>query len=176
MISSQFPLQSFMLWIFEREGEFTDDEKDSGNWTGGKVGVGQLNGSKYGISAASYPALDIKSLTRDGATRCYENDYWKKAGCDKLPPKIAFAHADAAVQHGQVQAIKLLQRAVGAVEDGQLGPATLNSVKSKDPDYVLEQLLAERLAHYMRLPPDKTGPFAKGWSVRLVKLCKEIYS
>lgn len=41
----------------------TDDRNDKGNWTGGRVGVGQLKGTKYGISAAAYLHLGIKSLT-----------------------------------------------------------------------------------------------------------------
>ncbi|WP_236513543.1 glycosyl hydrolase 108 family protein, partial [Escherichia coli] len=56
--------QAFKVTI-GHEGSFTLNKNDAGNWTGGKVGVGQLKGTKYGIAANSYPNLDIKNLTLD---------------------------------------------------------------------------------------------------------------
>jgi lysozyme family protein len=41
-----------MLPLIEHEGGFQNDPDDSGNWTGGKVGVGELKGTKWGICAA----------------------------------------------------------------------------------------------------------------------------
>ena len=53
---------------FAAEGETLDrTPSDRGNWTSGVIGVGTLVGSKFGISAATYPTLDIPNLTRDGA-------------------------------------------------------------------------------------------------------------
>lgn len=41
--------------VFERlmphEGGFQCDPKDRGNWTGGRVGVGELKGTNRGIAA-----------------------------------------------------------------------------------------------------------------------------
>lgn len=42
------------------EGGFTQDPRDPGNWTGGRIGHGQLRGTQHGISAAAYPNLDIR--------------------------------------------------------------------------------------------------------------------
>ena len=49
------------------EGKFQANPKDRGNWTGGKEGSGKLSGTKYGVSAAAYPSLDINSITLDDA-------------------------------------------------------------------------------------------------------------
>jgi lysozyme family protein len=35
-------------------------------------------GTKFGISSAAYPNLDIKNLTRDDAIKIYYYDYWLK--------------------------------------------------------------------------------------------------
>ena len=51
--------------LIGNEGEFDDSPKDRGNWTGGAIGVGELRGTKYGISAAAFPTLDIKAITLD---------------------------------------------------------------------------------------------------------------
>jgi hypothetical protein len=37
------------------EGGLSMDERDPGNWTGGAIGKGELRGTKYGISAQTYP-------------------------------------------------------------------------------------------------------------------------
>jgi hypothetical protein len=36
------------------EGGYSNDPDDPGNWTGGKVGVGRLLGTKFGIAAKGY--------------------------------------------------------------------------------------------------------------------------
>ena len=104
--------------LFGHEGGYTDDRNDPGNWTGGKVGEGQLKGTKYGISAASYPSLEIKNLTLDQAKAIYEADYWAKAGCPDMPPRLAYACFDAAVNNGVGRAVRWLQGAIGAPQDG----------------------------------------------------------
>src|SRR5215472_15646734 len=124
-------LRSFKLLV-GHEGGFTDDPRDAGNWTGGKTGQGQLKGTKYGISAASYPALDIKNLQLNEAQAIYEKDFWEAVGCSDLPPRLAFAVFDAAVNNGTVRAVRWLQLAVGAAEDGIYGPATKVRGRARD--------------------------------------------
>ena len=82
------------------EGGYQDIPNDSGNWTGGKVGVGINKGTKYGISAASYPDLDIKNLTMEQADAIYFRDYWQASGADKLPWPACLLVFDTAVLHG----------------------------------------------------------------------------
>lgn len=50
-------------------------------WEGG---YNESEESKYGITKMFYPNLDIKNLTVDNAKKIYYQDYWLKAGCDKL--------------------------------------------------------------------------------------------
>lgn len=82
------------------EGGYQAVENDSGNWTGGAVGEGELKGTKYGISAASYPHLDIKNLTLEQANEIYYRDYWKASGADQLPWPACLIVFDTAVLHG----------------------------------------------------------------------------
>ena len=59
--------------VFDRtigsEGGFQADRRDRGNWTSGEVGKGELKGTKYGLSAMTYPDLDIKAITLQQARR-----------------------------------------------------------------------------------------------------------
>jgi len=82
------------------EGGYTRNAVDPGDWTGGAVNVGDLKGTKYGISAASYPMLDIASLTLDQAQAVYKRDYWDRIGADALGSALALLAFDAAVNNG----------------------------------------------------------------------------
>ena len=48
--------------------------------------------------------------------------------CPDLPPPLAFFHFDAAVNQGVTGAARMLQQAVGADIDGEIGPLTLAAV------------------------------------------------
>ena len=115
------------------EGGFSMDPHDPGNWTGGKVNAGVCKGTKFGISAASYPALDIANLSRDDVKPIYQHDYWGRAGCDFVPDPIKYDLFDMAVNSGQGNAIRTLQRAVGANPDGVFGQETAVALSSADP-------------------------------------------
>jgi lysozyme family protein len=165
--------------IFERcfaivvgeEGGFGADPNDPGNWTGGAVGVGQCNGTKYGISAASYPTLNIETLTLAGAQQIYQKDYWSAAGCDQVEPGLAFLLFDAAVNNGVRQAVKFVQDAVGVTADGRFGPLTLQAVQqaiASDRIAVYRRAIARRINFMAQLPTWVT--FGGGWSERLAGL------
>ena len=151
--------------LIGHEGGFQDMKNDRGNWTGGHPGAGELKGTKYGISAKSYPTLDIKSITLDQARAIYRRDYWGPAGCDMLPEPLKFPVFDLAVNSGPGRAARLLQRAVGALEDGSIGPKTLMSIHNMPVDRVLRRLDAHRL---LLMAGDPTWPaFGRGWVTRV---------
>lgn len=155
---------------FERlighEGKFTDNPKDDGNWTGGKQGRGQLKGTKYGIAAASYPHLDIKNLTLQQAKAIYREDFWDVIG--SAHGAIKFQLFDAAVNHGRGNAVRFLQRAVKAADDGIWGPrsqAALNDMQQRNGhNDVLLRLMAYRFKFWASL--SKFDVFGRGWTNR----------
>lgn len=153
-------------YVVGREGVFDDDPDDTGNWTGGKYGVGELKGTKYGISAAAYPSLDIKNLTMDQAKEIYWRDYWQKAGCDSLSDPLALCVFDAAVNQGVGRAIKCLQRAAGVNDDGKVGPHTRQAVSRLDPIVGVEYFQAERILEYVHA--GTWEKYKRGWMRRVV--------
>lgn len=153
------------------EGDLSLDPEDRGNWTSGEVGKGTLKGTKWGISAASYPQLDIQGLAWRDALEIYRRDYWQRAGCDNMPPRVAVAVFDMAVNHGVSNAVKMLQEVVGTTKDGIIGPRTLAAVRSANQEDLVVDLLRVRLDFYRGL---KTYPrYGKGWQRRVLKLCME---
>lgn len=130
--------------IFKNEGEYQCLYKDRGNWTSGKVGVGECKGTKYGICAMSYPNLDIKNLTEWDAKEIYHRDYWLKYKCDKLPDALSVAVFDYAVNSGK-QCIYDLQASLGVTVDGIIGNQTIGMANTKPIPDVLKDYMLRRL-------------------------------
>lgn len=162
--------QDFLL-CFDRlighEGGFQRIRSDRGNWTSGRVGEGQLKGTKFGISAMSYPHLDIENLTLEQAQAIYWEDFWRRLGCDKFHLAIGFQLFDAAVHHGPGNSARFLQRAVGVVDDGDVGPLTQDAVAVMDVDDVMVLFNCERLEFLTKTRLWRE--MGRGFTLRVVK-------
>jgi lysozyme family protein len=155
--------------VIGAEGGFTANPADPGNWTGGAVQVGRLLGTKYGISAASYPNLDIEALTLSQAQALYEQDYWTPVQGDHLAAPLAMLMFDAAVNAGVPRAVRWLQEALGVTEDGIFGPETLKGANAVPIVWVLcAEVLARRIDSTALLPTWRS--FGLGWARRLARL------
>jgi lysozyme family protein len=139
--------------LIGHEGGYTPGKGDPGGET------------CWGISKRSYPKLDIASLTQADAKAIYLRDYWRPAGCDLVPPAIAFDLFDMAVNSGVTRAVKTLQRTVGTVEDGKLGPLTLAAAAKLDPARAVARFNGVRLAFMVGL--DVWPTFSRGWALRI---------
>ncbi|HEX8812876.1 MAG TPA: glycosyl hydrolase 108 family protein [Terracidiphilus sp.] len=159
--------QAFEI-VIGHEGKYSDNSRDPGNWTGGQTGRGQLRGTQYGISAASYPKLDIASLTLDDARALFKADYWDRLHCDEMDPGLALVAFDASVNNGVGAAIKWLQAAVRVKVDGVFGDVTLAAVQIANPVETLVELHAARINMMAKLPTWQT--FGAGWSRRLARI------
>lgn len=155
-------------FVLGAEGSWSADPNDKGNWTGGSVLSGELRGTKYGISAASYPDLDIENLTLDKAEAIYRADYWAKIRGDEIPPVIAMFAFDCAVNQGPGTAIRLLQKTYGTGVDGIFGKKTLAAILAADEMGPPLDFLARRAVLYAQL--DEFPVDGLGWMRRLFRL------
>ncbi len=148
------------------EGGYTNDSRDPGNWTGGKVGAGVLRGTKYGISAASFPTLDIASLTLDQAKAIYHPKYWVPIAGDSLPPPVALVLFDCAVNQGLGAASIILQAALGVAQDGAIGPVTVAAAAryANAPTPQVIEICARRALRYAA---GDVATYGLGWFRRL---------
>lgn len=152
------------------EGGFQNDPADKGNWTGGKIGVGELKGTKYGICAMSYPDIDIQNLTVDEALNLYRKDYWLKCKCDRLPDALSVAVFDYAFNSGAKKAIKDLQKCLDVVVDGIIGNQTIGASYSKPLKITLDRYIEERKSFLIGLPT--FSKYGNGWMSRVEKIKK----
>lgn len=152
---------------FERlighEGSFQADPADAGNYA-----MGKLVGTKWGISARTYPTLDIEALDLEDAKRIYRRDFWGKAGADLVPLGMKFDLFDTAVHSGVGRAITLLQRAAGATPDGVLGPKTALAISHMDPVRLFARFNGHRL-DFMNNNPTTWAAFGRGWAQRIAE-------
>jgi lysozyme family protein len=143
--------------VLESEGILSEDPRDTGGVT------------KFGISHASYPHLDIRALTRQEAIDIYRRDYWAKTGAliEDIDPSLAIALFDFGVNSGPATAVTTLQKTLGVQADGVIGPKTRAAIQKAD-DSLLVRFLADRL---LMMATFKTFPVhGKGWYRRVAGL------
>lgn len=158
------------------EGGYQCDPDDKGNWTGGEIGVGELKGTKYGISAASYPDLDIKNLTPEKAKEIYYRDWWMKLRLNGvLSPRIAAEIFDTCVNCGKVAGVRIAQESLAIVGrpvsvDGIMGPKTLKAINAYPyQNDLLIVLNGEQYVYYKQLIQEnpRFQKYARGWRKRV---------
>lgn len=128
----------FIERVLGAEGGYVNDPRDPG---------GETN---WGISKRTYPKVDIKSLTRDGAIAIYQKDFWDAIEGDLLPPIVAFQLLDMAVNQG-VDAANATNQMVDDLSD--------------DPVVQVALIIAERLDRYTHLALFST--YGRGWTRRI---------
>lgn len=148
--------QAFQL-LLEREGGYVSHPSDPG---------GETN---HGITArvarqAGYMG-NMRDLPLETAKQIARNQYWNAVRAEELPEQVRFDVFDAGYNSGPKQAIKWLQRAAGATDDGIFGPGTLAAVDKMDPDVLLRRFNGNRLRFFTSLPT--WGAFGKGWANRI---------
>lgn len=151
-------------FVLSQEGEWSHDPRDAGGT------------ARYGISSRAHPDVDLKTLTPEGAIAIYKARYWDLLGLDGLPPPLALAVFDGAVQHGPGQGVRLLQSALVVPRDGVIGPQTRRAAATLSWSTILVRYLAYRQQLYHGLPG--YGVFGLGWTRRLFALqarCYEIF-
>jgi lysozyme family protein len=122
--------ETIIPFTLANEGGYSNDYNDPGNWTGGAVNSGVLKGTKYGISAESFPDLDIINLTLSSAESIYKTKYWDVNNLDSIDAGLSYLIFDAAVNSGNIEGVSLIQQVVGVNQDGDLGPITQAAIAS----------------------------------------------
>jgi lysozyme family protein len=171
-------------YIGRWEGVYSGDPDDAGNWTGGKIGVGRLVGSQYGVTAAAIAELrnipiakvgtaTIASITIDEAARLALQRYYLKPRLDMLPWNAVTASVmDFGWGAGPAQAIKLLQRILDVADDGEMGPVTARAyrdlIDAQGEVFVAGAWWTVRDTFYELIiaKTPTNGKFEKGWDNR----------
>ena len=149
--------------IFDRlighEGGYVNDPRDPGGETNWGV-------TKRTAMANGYTG-NMKTMTRQQAYEIYRRAFWLRYNCEQMPDAVAYQFFDAAVNHGFGNASRMLQRAVGVLDDGIIGKYSLEAINHNPISDTLMVLNGERLNFYTRLK--NFDRYGKGWVDRVAQ-------
>jgi lysozyme family protein len=143
------------------EGPDSDDPHDPGGYT------------RFGIAQRHHPDVDVRRLTRDGAEALYWSRYWSACRCSDLPPAVAIALFDTAVNVGVSRAIDLLQQAAAvpaARRAPRVGQLTLDGARRRPALEIAQDLLQARARYYLSKDSAHEERYERGWLARVVAL------
>lgn len=161
--------------VLAHEGGFVDDPDDRGgatNW-----GVTQAVWEDF--LEDEFTSEDVKGFTREQAIELYKEEFWIPSQAEKLPEEIREIYFDMCVNHGQRNAVKILQCAVNAKGgnlevDGGIGPNTIKASSGLK----LWEVQVERSGFYWNLvfvgsfysKRNSQEKFIRGWIRRCFNL------
>ena len=146
--------------LLGNEGGYTNNPADPGGETNWGVTWPVL---RQAMGEGIVPAgTTIATLTRDQAKAIYLAYFWNPIG--DAHPAIKFQVFDFAVNSGIQTAIRKLQAAIGAADDGHWGPASAAALAAMDVNDVLMRFMAQRLRFWVKCTawPSMGG----GWANR----------
>lgn len=179
------PYELGLHFVLEHEGGFVDHPDDPGGATNHGISLRFLRDLPDGDidGDGDVDADDIRSLTPAVAGKFYKARFWDKVGCDRLPPAVAVAVFDAAVNCGTSRAVRWLQEAcnmMGAhlLVDGVSGSKTYAATVAlgRDKGEPLALLCGLRRQEYYNALAGKKEfrTFHLGWTRRVSSLLQRI--
>lgn len=157
--------------VLKEEGGYVNDPADSGGAT--NRGVTQDNYNRY-RDRVNQDRRHVRYLTLQETEAIYDT-YWKDCKADQMPAGINIMHFDFAVNAGPRQAALTLQRCVGVLDDGVIGPKTLAAVAEKNGESLIKAYAESRRGFYRNLAErrPKDRKFLNGWLLRTNRVEKK---
>jgi len=153
-----------LVMASEGGAKFTDDPKDRGGKT------------RYGISKRRYPDEDIQNLTEARARFLYKRDYWDRiCGDSIIHQETAEVIFDTCVNFGVSAGSKLVQKILGVVVDGWIGPKTIAALNAvAQPNDFLKSLALMKISRYTMICTKyrEQQRFLMGWIKRALRGCQ----
>ena len=146
-----------LKFVLHHEGGWSDHPRDPGGAT------------MKGVTLAVYKEYLGREVSKEELRLIpdahlhdlYRTRYWNKVRCDELAPGVDLSVFDLAVNGGPGRAAKLLQRCVGAVEDGAIGPKTMSAINAVPAKELIIRFADTRREFYKGLKAFET--FGRGW-------------
>jgi lysozyme family protein len=162
-------LDDIITDVMKAEGwdTFTNDPVDRGGPT--KWGITQKAWADW--RGHDVTAEDVEAITEPQARDFYEEGYVVSPRFHQLGDQLTAMVVDCGVNHGVNQAAKWVQKAVGAKQDGVIGPKTIAAVQADNPIAVYLRVCASRNRLYGKIVGrDHTqAKFISGWNNRNAK-------
>ena len=152
--------------ILHHEGGYVNHPEDPGGET--NLGVTKKVYINW-CEDKSITAKPMVDLVVEDVAPIYKRNYWDRIKGDELPAGLDLCVFDFGVNAGTGRAAKYLQRMIGTVADGGIGPNTLKALDEYVSLIGLEETIEKyqeaRQEYYESLSTFKT--FGKGWTRRV---------
>ena len=133
---------------------------------------GEHFATTYGVTQMSWDAAEVQGIVEGDiadasiadVTSIYRANYWNACGCPGMNPGVNLMVFNNAVVTGSGHSARLLQRIVGAAEDGVVGPNTLRLANGYPVGALIDKLKDADETYYASLA--KASMFLKGWTRR----------
>lgn len=150
--------------LLGHEGGYANDLRDPGGET--------MWGITRRVALANGYTGPMREMPQAQAKAIYLVGYWRPAHIDLLPDELRFHVFDGAVNSGVGQAVRWMQRAVGAVDDSVVGPETLRALAAMPGTVAAARFTGHRLQFMTSL---NTWPaFGRGWANRIANNLMEV--
>lgn len=154
-------IKFFKLW----EGGYADIPEDTGGCTMSGVTIGTFR-QYYGKNKT---CDDLQKLTDEQWLHIFYKGFYNKIKADGIKnDSICLMICDFCWMTGVKTAIRKIQRCLGVMDDGIVGPVTLAAINQNDK-FVFNQIKYMRSCHFESIVMNqpKKKKFLKGWLRRL---------
>lgn len=145
-----------LRFVLGSEGGNDDDPHDHGGRT--SRGITQKEYTAW-CKEKGLPVIDVWKAPQSHIEDIYHEEYWEPV-CELLPSGIDYLYFDMAVNSGPREAAILLQRTLGVVTDGRIGPVTRQAIRNSAPAGLIERFTMVKEAFYKSL---HQPIFTQGW-------------
>lgn len=162
-----------LAYVLRHEGGYSNHRTDRGGATNRGITQATYDEWRVGNGLSRNPVVGISQAEIEAI---YHGRYWRPVRADDLPVPLDLVVFDAAVQHGAGRAAKWLQRVVGAVPDGRIGPQTLDALRATVAAgglaRVVQDVLDIREDFYAEIVANDPSQavFSRGWSKRMADI------
>ena len=140
------------------EGGYVNHPSDPGGET--NFGITKSTARSYGYHGS------MRTIPMTVVEKIYKSQYWDAMSCENFDFALAYQLFDAAVNHGLLNARKILQRTIKVKDDGIIGAVSLAAIRQLDTADLVQMFNAERISFYTRISTFPT--FGRGWMNRMV--------
>ena len=158
--------------ILHHEGGYVNHPKDPGGET--NKGITKRVYENWCIEQ-DLLQKEMKDLRISDVAPIYRQNYWDRLKADALPHGVDLCVFDMGVNAGTGRGARFLQKCVGAVSDGAIGPNTLRQVNEyievNGLQATIQTYQTNRQRYYEKLKTFET--FGRGWTRRVEETTAE---
>lgn len=167
MAKAELLIPKILRW----EGGLVNDPDDAGGATNKGVTLATFR-KFYGADAT---VAQLKKITDEQWLHIFKVGYWDKFKADDITDQSVANMCVDWLYNSGIAAIKRVQKIVGVVDDGIVGPKTIAAINAKEAQPLFYQIRAARIAFVETIARNKPSQrkFLQGWKNRILSFIYE---